>query len=155
MYNLSLLCHPEPSKSTNSCCFFFYFSLIMSVFYPEYIRWWWPWNRSFLWFCYICCLFLRAYVSVKSLLILKILCSNTLISGECIQVVNDVFPAFDSFRQKFVLILADEIYVKPEMRYGGYHVIVFVQTTGLLHQHKHTLLLWARFPSIEVRHAPA
>lgn len=122
--NLSLLCHPEPSKSANSCCCFF-----------VTFRWLWAYS--------ILNIFVGDVLEIDFCALTFLFSSNTLISGECIQVVNDVFSAFDGFCQKFVLILADEIYMKTAIRYGGYHVVVFAQITGLLHQQKHSLLLWS------------
>ena len=48
-------------------------------------------------------------------------------ASECIQAVNDVFSALDDIHKKIVFISADEIYVKPAIRYRGGHVIGFAQ----------------------------
>ena len=45
---------------------------------------------------------------------------------ECIQVVRDVFSSLEE-SHKFVFISADEIYVKPAIRYRAGHVIGYAQ----------------------------
>ena len=83
-------------------------------------------------------LFLRSrngYNSLRSLLILPH--EKTLRSffgkfssagnkNECVQVVHDVFSSLQE-QQKFVYISADEIYVKPAVRFRASHVIGFAQ----------------------------
>ena len=45
--------------------------------------------------------------------------------AECVQAINDVINSLSSNKKKIVFISADEIYVKPAIRFRGGHVIGF------------------------------
>ena len=48
-------------------------------------------------------------------------------AGECNKAIHDVLSTLEKDHTKFVFISADEIYVKPAIRYIGGHVIGFAQ----------------------------
>ena len=64
-------------------------------------------------------------------------------SSECIQAIIDVFSTLDHDHRKFVS--ADEIYVKPAIRYRGGHVIGFAQNHDAPTPAKTVLVLMINF----------
>ena len=70
--------------------------------------------------------------------------------SECVQAMNDVFASLEE-HEKYVFISADEIYVKPSIRFRAGHVIGFAQNQETPTPAKTVLALMINF----VRGAPA